>query len=848
MWLVYHLLQPPVKRSTWLRFAVTLTSLAGAFGLRTLLDPWLSWQSPFALLLPAVLVSAWYGGARAGLLATAVGGIGAVRAFMAPDGLIIDNISDAVAFLLFIAEGTLISGICGVLHHAVNRARTSATEAARKFEIMANNAPVLIWSTDPADRSVFFNRNWLTFTGRTWEEELAAGRFANVHPDDLKSYQRTCATAAAQKQPYQVEYRLRRIDGTHRWLLEHAVPRYDADGRFDGFIGSCTDITASRREREELIFVARLQRKLGASLDLERIADALAEATVPRLADWFSLQRVSQSGRLEIVRTHQADDQSAANAAAFLRSAAAVIETGEARFTPCVDAGFFRAGAADEADLARLREMRLVSHLAVPLRARGRITGVLTLATAGSGRIIGPDEVALVRKIAGIAGFALDNALLYRRTLRALAAAEEARRQMSESERALEQQRALLQTIIDSVPALIAYVNPDGRLLLHNEKYREWLGVEPSDSRRLSDGRAGGTGDKTAAGFAAALAGETVCYEEMAGADRQVAATLRPDRDPAGRVRGVVFHAYDITERNRAYAELAIARELLRCHADELEARVRQRTATLRETNAELEAFTYSVSHDLRTPLQFVRSFAEAIEEDQQSRLTLESSGYLRRIIRAAERMESMIHDLLGYSRVARADVSLTLLPLDEAVAEVLGHHQTMIQRTGAQLQVASPLPRVLADRVGLFQALSNLIANSLKFVSADRTPLIRVRAECGSGSTRLWVEDNGIGIHARHHEKIFKLFERLHSVSEYPGTGIGLALVRKVVHRMGGRCGVESAPDIGSRFWIDFPVADDPQETGPVASGTEPALAVPVAAPAPFAPPVPAGAMADRP
>lgn len=816
MGLFYHILQPPVKRPAWLRFAVTVAALTVAFASRIYLDPWLQWHSPFALLLPAVLVSAWYGGARAGFLATAAAGAGAAYIFMTPSGLTIGDVNDAVAFLLFLAEGILMSGICEVLHHAVNRAQQAATDAARTFEVMANNAPVLIWSTNAEGRCIFVNRNWLTFTGRTPDQELGDAWPAALHPDDAVAFRRNYAAATADRRPYQLEYRLRRADGAYRWLLEKAEPRYDHDGNFEGFIGSCTDISASRREREELDFLARLQRNLGASLDLERLAGVLAEAAVPHLADWFALELVHDSGHLEILRIHHADSPRASSLLekeppfSILASSAAVVETGAVQLTPPLDLAVPTATpTTEEPQRQRWQALGIHSHLAVPLVARGRIIGVLTFATADSDRTLGAEEVAFVQKIASIAGFALDNARLYQRTLRALSGAERARHQMAESERALDRHRALLKTIIDAVPALVAYIGPDGRILLHNERYREWLG-EGGDftGRNLAEIGTNGTGDKAAARLRAALGGETVSYEEIihsTGPDRLVAATLLPDRDAKGRVCGVVFHAYDITERNKAYAELATARELLRCHADELEVRVRERTATLRETNAELEAFTYSVSHDLRTPLQFVRSFADAIEHDRKNALTPESSEYLARIVRAAGRMESIIHDLLGYSRLARADMVLLPTPLDEAVAEAINHHLTAIQRSGAQVEVDSPLPRVMADRVGLFQILSNLISNALKFTAPGVPPVIHVSAEVGPTFTRLWIADNGIGIPTRHQEKIFQLFERLHSASEYPGTGIGLALVRKAAIRMGGQCGVESSPGTGSRFWIDF-------------------------------------------
>jgi PAS domain S-box-containing protein len=695
---LYHMLQPPVKRPAWLRFTVVSTSLVLAFALRAYLEPWLRWQSPFSLLLPAVLVSAWYGGVRAGLIATGLGGIGTVYVFMVPPHFILNEVSDAVAFLLFLMEGIVLSVLCEVLHRAVIRTHSSVAEAAHKFEVMANSAPVLIWSTDASGHCIFANRTWLAFTGHAGREQLAEAWIAHIHPDDRAMHRRTFAEALGHHRSYQCEYRLRHADGSYRWLLEHAIPRRDADGRFEGFIGSCTDITASRREREDLDFVARLQRSLGTSLDLQRIAAALAGAAVPALADHFCLEIAPEHGPLELIWPAPGRDADPSAVLAGLPPAHAVLETGEVRFAPRADAAALAGPGADAARRQALEALGLVSHLAVPLFARGRIIGILSLATGRSGRVLGAEELALGQKIAGFAGFAIDNARLHQHTVRAL------------------------------------------------------------------------------------------------------------------------------EDTDRAYADLAAARELLRGHAEVLEARVHERTASLRDLNAELEAFTYSVSHDLRTPLQFIRRYAEAVAHDPVCELSPDSRAHLNRIISAAVRMDVIIHDLLGYSRLGRGEIVLTPHSLDEAVADAIAQQQAVTQRLGAQFMVESPLPRVLADDAGLFQILSNLISNALKFTAPGRIPVVRVRAEPRDRFVRLWIIDNGLGIHERHHGKIFQLFERVPDTTAYPGTGLGLALVRKAVGRMGGSCGVESAPGAGSRFWVDFPAAPTAAPAMPTPAAPAPA------------------------
>jgi signal transduction histidine kinase len=276
-------------------------------------------------------------------------------------------------------------------------------------------------------------------------------------------------------------------------------------------------------------------------------------------------------------------------------------------------------------------------------------------------------------------------------------------------------------------------------------------------------------------------------------------------RDDTGAIVQWVGTATNIDAQRTAYAELAEARAALRLHADNLENEVRQRTARLEEVNAELEAFTYSASHDLRVPLRHMRGYAEAILDEPSSTLSEDHQFNLRRILSCVQRMDVLIIDLLAYSRLSRDEITLESLPLDQALKDVLADQRASIEASGASIDVQGPLPRVLADSVGLRQVLFNLLSNALKFVAPGVTPRVVIRAESRGSRVRLWIEDNGIGIEPRFHEDIFVIFRRLHGVKVYGGTGIGLSLVRKGMARIGGECGVESNPGEGSRFWLEF-------------------------------------------
>jgi two-component system CheB/CheR fusion protein len=240
-----------------------------------------------------------------------------------------------------------------------------------------------------------------------------------------------------------------------------------------------------------------------------------------------------------------------------------------------------------------------------------------------------------------------------------------------------------------------------------------------------------------------------------------------------------------------------------------LESRVIDRTAQLANSRGEMEAFTYTVAHDLRAPLRAMHGFSQLLLDEYQDKpLDADGKNAVRRIMDASRRMDVLIQDLLAYSQLSREAAHLEPIELDSVVEGVLRDLAPDIQHSGARIKVEGPLPSVHAARAILPGVLTNLISNALKFVPPEVKPVIRIRAERRDGRHCLWVEDNGIGIASEFHTRIFKVFERLNRAEEYPGTGIGLAIVARSMERMGGRVGLESVPGQGSRFWVEFPTA----------------------------------------
>ena len=224
------------------------------------------------------------------------------------------------------------------------------------------------------------------------------------------------------------------------------------------------------------------------------------------------------------------------------------------------------------------------------------------------------------------------------------------------------------------------------------------------------------------------------------------------------------------------------------------------------EINKELEAFNYSISHDLRGPLRSMQGFACALLEECSEELGEGGREYASRIVSSGRYMDTLLRDLLAYSRLTAAELTLSPIDLNALLADVIEQLQNEIEEKKAVVNVEPSLDLVVGHAPTLRHVFGNLIGNALKFTDPTTRPQVRIHTEAGTDSVRVWVEDNGIGIAPEHQQQIFRLFLRLHR-DAYCGTGIGLTIAQKGVERMGGRVGVESESGVGSRFWLELPL-----------------------------------------
>lgn len=303
--------------------------------------------------------------------------------------------------------------------------------------------------------------------------------------------------------------------------------------------------------------------------------------------------------------------------------------------------------------------------------------------------------------------------------------------------------------------------------------------------------------------------------------------------------------------------DLIYLRQQLELANVNLERTVQERTTKLQEMVDELEHFSYTITHDMRAPLRAMQGFTGIIEENLGADASPVITECLQRVSDSARRMDRLITDALSYSKAVKQELALTPIDAEQLLHGII-HSYPALQPPRALIYIETSLPKVLANEAGLTQCFSNLLGNAVKFVAPGQTPLVRVRAELlpgysdgpgvsihgtatppaktgvpGNGSTpvldhdsekadahpvvRIWFEDNGIGIPLAAQPRIFQMFQR--ASKGYEGTGVGLALVRKVVARMGGRVGFLSEPGAGSRFWLDLRVAASPARTGKTTS-----------------------------
>jgi PAS domain S-box-containing protein len=330
----------------------------------------------------------------------------------------------------------------------------------------------------------------------------------------------------------------------------------------------------------------------------------------------------------------------------------------------------------------------------------------------------------------------------------------------------------------------------------------EWRSrLHPDDYERMT---------RSVADFAAHPTGEFTYEQRLRHRDgtyRWILSRGTVVRYENGQARRMLGSHVDITERKLAELSLRESEARNRSLVNQLEQRVASRTTELTDAYRESRNFAYAVAHDLKSPLRAIDGFSALLVDSASARLTPDELEHLGRIRRGAINMGKLIDGLLEYSRLEHRDLNLHAVECQEIAADLVQSMDAVIHAAGARVECALTPSRVLADVEGLRIIFRNLLDNALKFRSPNRVPHIQIGSRIEAECVILWIRDNGIGFAPEYAERIFDIFNRLHA-SGYEGTGIGLALVRKAVHRMHGRIWAESAVDRGATFYVSLPIA----------------------------------------
>ncbi|MCP4398352.1 MAG: PAS domain S-box protein, partial [bacterium] len=366
-------------------------------------------------------------------------------------------------------------------------------------------------------------------------------------------------------------------------------------------------------------------------------------------------------------------------------------------------------------------------------------------------------------------------------------------------EQALRESEEHYRTLFESLPIPVFTKNREGKYTSCNTENQKYWSVSPigrTDVDALDPATAAALRESD---LYVMESGDTLTIEEhfvhTPLGDRHVLSRKVPLRDGSGSIVGILGASLDITAHKQAEAALHILNE-------ELELRVSQRTVELEAINKELQEFAYIVSHDLKAPLRGINQLAHWLHEDYADLLGGQGQEQLDLLVGRVKRMDSLINGVLRYSRATRGSECEESVDLNMLVPQVIG---MLVPPTHIAIRIEDELPAIPGDPIQLTQVFQNLLSNAVKFMD-KAAGTITVTCEDGGEVWTFGVEDNGPGIEARHHERIFQLFRSCTSMDERESTGIGLTVVKKIVESRGGRIRVESMPGQGSRFSFTWP------------------------------------------
>ncbi|AEV98966.1 hypothetical protein A4D02_10440 [Niastella koreensis] len=666
------------------------------------------------------------------------------------------------------------------------------------FRRLADTVPIMLWITRSDGYCTYVNQKWYDYTGQTPEKTLGRGWLSVVHPDDIALMTSCFEEANAHQVPFNFEYRIRGADGNYRWILDSGSPMFDKKGVFEGFIGSVVDID-NRKLAEDAVRESEKR--------FRQLADSMPQivwtANADGYVDYYNKQWYLLIGDENqfgdesfIVHVHPDDRERC------LESWHEVVRTGESleiefRFRVKYPAPVYRWF------LVRARPIK---------NDRGQIIKWF-------GTCTDIDDVKNIH-------LELENRVTERthEISHKNKALEETTRELKEMNQQLELRHEELRQSEERYLRMTNEVEDYSIILLSKDGYIEnW--------NKGAEKIKGYTADEiigmhfrlfyTYSDQQHNLAEKLIAEAKENGKSTYEGWRVRKD--------GSTFWANTVltalhNDKNDIIGFSKVTRDLtkqkqnedqLKIYAEQLE----QKNRELERSNSELSSFSYVASHDLQEPLRKIQAFGNLIQARDVANLSDTSKDYFERMVKAAIRMQNLIDSLLEFSRTTTARKNFELTDLNILLDEVKKELAHRIEEKKATI-IAAHLPTLTIIPFQFRQLLSNLISNSLKYSREDVTPVIEITATYVKGSElnekaalpgkdyfRFKIADNGIGFEQEYAEKIFELFQRLHGRNEYSGSGIGLAICKKIVENHHGFMRAESGAGEGATFYFFIPV-----------------------------------------
>ncbi len=748
--------------------------------------------------------------------------------------------------------------------------RSLTTESERRYRTLAESLPHLVWTCRADGPCDHLSPRWVEYTGIPEADQLGYRWLEQVHPDD-RDRVLTEWSEVAPRGVFEIEFRIRRADGAYRWFKTRAIPFLDNNGQVVKWFGSNSDIDDQKRVDEALRESEELYRSLfdnmmnglayckmlfdqGRPVDfiylgvnqafetqtgLKGVVGRKVSEVIPGIREsnpelFETYGRVAVTGRPEVfeIQVEALDN---------MWFSVSVYSPKREHFVAVFDVITERKRAEETVHAAERRFRSTLDGMIEGCQLLGHDWRYLYINGAAEAHNRRPSHELLGNRYMDVwPGIeATEVFVRIRRSLvdrivdhmenefsfpdgtqgwfdlrfepvpegviiLSMDITEQRRAEAAQRE---SQQR--LHRFYESGLLGVIFWNMRGQITDANDKFLEmvgytraelnagqidWLNMTPPEYRHLDEAS---IAELKATGVNRKPLEKEYLHKDGTRIPIAVAGAMLDEE----RANGVAF-VQDITERVRA-------EKTVRLLNTELEQRIRDRTAQLEESNRELEAFSYSVSHDLRAPLRAIDGFTRILAEEYAAHLDAEGKRLCAVVRENANGMGQLIDDLLAFSRLGRAEMKLSVIDMAGMASAVFHELTTVESRPRIDFQLG-PLPTGVADPTLMRQVWMNLIANAIKFSSKVERATIKVSARQSQGECVYTVQDNGAGFEMEYVGKLFGVFQRLHSANEFEGTGVGLALVQRIIRRHGGRVWAEGEPDKGATFHFAL------QERGP--------------------------------